>query len=301
MGRRRGTPSNSSLDLFLDTICNAFGGIMFLSILISLLVQLKGKESSSTADRRSASAEKLDEMRQRTESLARKKQQLSSAIAILESSLAGPESDEILSLQERASLINQNNENEAKNQLQLTEKISSLIDEINTKKQELEDLDLALMNARTTAREKSSAMDDALDANEPKTEIPSVRSTSKGNVLFAMRFGKVYLVSDPDSLTDELNSKHVNVTKTLGITRVQLKSNAGWDLSEAQGRSQFEGTISNIEPASKFLSIAVWPDSYQEFSDLKAKLIQKGYDYQLVPVDNVEELVIGASSNAAVQ
>ena len=43
MRRRRSGPA-SSLDLFLDTICNTFGGIMFLAILLSVLVQMRSKE-----------------------------------------------------------------------------------------------------------------------------------------------------------------------------------------------------------------------------------------------------------------
>ncbi len=44
--KRRRTGQASSLDLFLDTICNAFGGIMFLAILLSVLVQNRTKQPS---------------------------------------------------------------------------------------------------------------------------------------------------------------------------------------------------------------------------------------------------------------
>jgi len=50
MARRRSKPQSSSLDLFLDTICNAFGGIMFLSILISVLLQFRGNDSAVQLD-----------------------------------------------------------------------------------------------------------------------------------------------------------------------------------------------------------------------------------------------------------
>ncbi len=44
MGRRkRETPS--SLELFLDTICNTFGGIVFLAILLSIIVQNRTRHS----------------------------------------------------------------------------------------------------------------------------------------------------------------------------------------------------------------------------------------------------------------
>ncbi|MGH7138338.1 MAG: hypothetical protein ACREHD_21520, partial [Pirellulales bacterium] len=37
---RRGTAS--SLDLLLDTICNTFGGVVFIAILVTLLLQMTG-------------------------------------------------------------------------------------------------------------------------------------------------------------------------------------------------------------------------------------------------------------------
>jgi len=49
MSRRRQRVQTSSLDLFLDTICNAFGGIMFISILISILIQMRGDSSETNA------------------------------------------------------------------------------------------------------------------------------------------------------------------------------------------------------------------------------------------------------------
>ena len=40
--RRQRTETNSSLDLLLDTICNTFGGIIFLAILVAVLLQFSG-------------------------------------------------------------------------------------------------------------------------------------------------------------------------------------------------------------------------------------------------------------------
>lgn len=46
MSRRRGRPADSSLELLLDTITNTFGGILFLAILVSLLLQSTGAHES---------------------------------------------------------------------------------------------------------------------------------------------------------------------------------------------------------------------------------------------------------------
>lgn len=49
MGKRRSGANADSLDLFLDTICNAFGGLLFLAILLTLLVQMQSNDDSGSS------------------------------------------------------------------------------------------------------------------------------------------------------------------------------------------------------------------------------------------------------------
>ena len=45
---RRGAPSGDSLDLLLDTICNTFGGILFIAMLVVILTNQMSREASPT-------------------------------------------------------------------------------------------------------------------------------------------------------------------------------------------------------------------------------------------------------------
>src|SRR4051812_32574075 len=66
MKRRR--PADSSLELLLDTICNTFGGVLFLAILVCILLQNTGH--SNTHERsgpRFTEAEVIDLVRQQQE------------------------------------------------------------------------------------------------------------------------------------------------------------------------------------------------------------------------------------------
>lgn len=50
--RRRQTNSEGSLDLLLDTMCNAFGGIVLIAILVALLIDSPGDSNESTSGNR---------------------------------------------------------------------------------------------------------------------------------------------------------------------------------------------------------------------------------------------------------
>jgi hypothetical protein len=50
-----------------------------------------------------------------------------------------------------------------------------------------------------------------------------------------------------------------------------------------------------------FFSIAVWSDSFGVFQKWKEMVVKAGYDYDLTPIDNSDELVIGKTNSAKVQ
>ncbi len=86
MGRRRKQNTSSSLDLFLDTICNAFGGIMFLSILISLLLQMRSDESGSETTPM-LTAEEFHDLQTEIERLSGENDRMVQSIQLLHDSL----------------------------------------------------------------------------------------------------------------------------------------------------------------------------------------------------------------------
>ncbi|MDR0328828.1 MAG: hypothetical protein LBI05_11080 [Planctomycetaceae bacterium] len=65
MKKRRS--ANSSLELFLDTICNVFGGILFIAILIAIQIQ---QTDGIVKPIESSSPEKIAEMRQKLDQIS---------------------------------------------------------------------------------------------------------------------------------------------------------------------------------------------------------------------------------------
>ncbi len=60
MARRRSLMSDtSSLELLLDTICNTFGGIVFVSLLVVILVNMSSRETADTPPEPVTQAEML--------------------------------------------------------------------------------------------------------------------------------------------------------------------------------------------------------------------------------------------------
>ncbi len=271
---------------------------MFLSILISVLLQFRGEESQVSEERSISEAESL-QIQSRLEQMQSEHIGLAATITALEKSMVGDDQTEILELQARLAQVEKQRDQTLKRQIELSQHLSDTETHVRKLQKELNELDQKLVEANAELAEKAKAVDEALDSREQKTELPKVRSTTKGNLLFLMRYGKLYLVSSPTGVG--FNSGHVTESSLLGVTRIKPRPSAGWDMSNSIDVSEFERLVSSNPPSSIFLSCAVWPDSYEQFGTVKQTLLRLGYDYQLLPINDVDELSIGQGREGKVQ
>ena len=297
--RRRSSINSSSLDLFLDTICNAFGGIMFLSILIAVLAQMQDSRQSSKPSNENITQSEAEEFSRKLKELQSDRRRIVATIDSLEQLGIGEDQSEVIELKEQIRQANLRLDQAVADQSLVSLKLSEVQVEVTNRKQESAELEEKLVAAQAAYLDKAKAVDDALDSRVQKTELPSVRATNKGNLLLAMRYGKLYLISDPTS--GDYYTPHAIITKTGSSTKVKPRKEAGWDLSVTGDVSELEAVLANEPPNATFLSVAVWPDSFREFASLKENCLRLGYDYQLLPLDEVESISIGSGGSASVQ
>ncbi len=301
MARRRSNQNTSSLDLFLDTICNAFGGIMFISILISILVQMRGEQEHDPSPAKTISHAEARLMEDEYEQLQRARETLRQEIASQEKLLVGDSKEEILDLSNRVEEVQQSIDKAIEKQSELVKRTVSLDTDIVSERESIANLSKELQDARLAVAERGKEIDDALDSKEQSTTLPKVTPTSKGNVVCAMRYGKLYFVTDPQSnLSSDVYKPHTDSRKSLGILYVSPRKTAGWMMPD-EGSLQFKSAMQGISPTNTFVSVAVWADSFAEFSDFKKTLNALGYEYDLLPIDDAAELPLGSGSNATVQ
>ena len=303
MGTRRRRSTVSSLDLFLDTICNAFGGIMFISILISILIQMRGDQSESTSTKDGIGEREARELQRTIEELQQKVTGLQQTVTDRERLLFNEESAEANALLDKKEQLMKDLEVLRQSQQTLLGATATKSQEIQKVQEDLRDLAEKIRDVRLAVSERSKELGDSLDAVETTTTLPKVSSTTKGNLMFAMRYGKLYLITDPDVLSsDATYDAHVTALD-LGLVGIQvrLKPGAGWDLNSKSDMQVFRDVCSTHPKSSTFFSVVVYSDSHAEFGEWKEKLVSLGYDYDLVPVDNPESLMIVSSGSATVQ
>ena len=114
-----------------------------------------------------------------------------------------------------------------------------------------------------------------------------------------MRYGRLYTVYEPgrDSPYARLNLDDFVVLKTAKQMHVTPKPYAGIIVNEDQNfRTTLLEALTGIDPGGYYLTIGVWEDSFDRFGSLKNVLVDLGFEYRLIPME--EEGVLVESSEA---
>jgi SMC interacting uncharacterized protein involved in chromosome segregation len=288
--------SDSSLELLLDTICNTFGGILFIALLVSILMSQRSAEVLTKPVDQSAQAamnrftaeletvqQELDEARKSSELL----EQLSTRIS-------DPEIKRLLSRKE-----------DLEKSLERIERIVSeeLVDvsqeqkKVNETTNEIAAAQNMLEGAKRELDELKKRLGKAIEDNSRVAGFPIAQSTSKSQVTVCIGRGKICfleqnmngtLVDDPSQIVDMSDKK------------ILPDFDNGVIINKKDGLGSLHSKINEYKAQNHFFRIFIWKDSfetYQTFSDIIAK---KRFSYEVNPMIEGDYLVKGPS-NARVQ
>ncbi len=294
MSRRRSANAGpGSLDLFLDTICNTFGGIIFMAILLSILVQLRSEtdDASPITDKKITKAEAAQYSAE-LERLDSNRRQLEMAVQLLEQKIPTEEQSESQSLLQKLNETRRRLTKAIDQQKSLSERLSEIRADNQRLNLETHELNEQMEKATAALEAKTQALDEELDARKQKIKLPRVRDTFKRNLIILMRYGKLYSVYA--SSGTGFNNAHVVVSNQ--ERKVTPIRSAGWEIQSKAGRLEIEQLLQGHQPTSEFISLAVWQDSFESFAEVKKLFIECGFEYQLIPVDFTDGITLGNSN-----
>lgn len=311
MRRRRGGSDSGSLEMLLDTICNTFGGVLFLAMLVSImLAQTRRKtEADEVTDepRPAVSTADLVRLEANAARLALEIEALddsNGAIRDLAEGFGDPRQDELLAARERAERELSRLESRRAALLQdlataqaaiaqaravaasMERSTRSLADRVNDARTRLEK---ALSERKELV---GSATTIALAAQERAAfqtggQSPRERLTTKKEFGLLLKHGRMYLMKKLQGGELVVNTADFIVEGGLIRNTATAKPHGGIDLKRAEGRDQAIARV--LEPfsfAAWYPCLVVYPDSFAEFLPLKAALVSRGYDYRLLPTSD---------------
>jgi hypothetical protein len=307
---RKSDLNDSSLELLLDTICNTFGGVLFLAMLVSLLLTQTRKRSeleAETADPVPAvSAADLVRLDARADEAERELAQLEAVVADVRqmgSQMADPGYREKLDAMQQA--VRVENELAARRVRVLREiadaqaaaaRAAGKTTATERERAEAEhELEVARTRLEAATRERERLVQSAIRLRDDIARsatvsttgrAPRERDTDKSEFGVMLKYGRMYLMHNYGSGEREVNTKDFVLNPGLLNNTAEPKPNAGLDLKD---RSLSVAALRRYlapHPARDWYPcLVVHPDSFEEFLTLKAALVSLGYEYRLMPTN----------------
>ena len=275
-----------SLELLLDTICNTFGAVIFISILLSLLVRDSGLRKGVT----SLPDEVLAVIAARTQEVAEAK----SRQAALEIQMAQQEN----LLERFASSESKGLANEIRmavdHQVHLLERKTGVVDELTqaesqalTMQANMKQQAILLQKAQGRHRALQQEMQQATTLSSRTASIPRIRRTEKFGLAYMLHDGRLYRATTPDGEIDETDCVK---TEAGGIVRIAPRANSGLVVPKesvihqdhAVERHRMLGKFEQIDKARQFVRLFVSRDSFSQFIPVKDVLIEQGLEYEVI-------------------
>jgi hypothetical protein len=297
MKRKSTDQGIGSLELLLDTICNTFGGILLISLLVAVLLNATSRTmQKETAP--SASHAALLSVEIEREQLSRQLKSLRDAVKS-RNSIVG-------TLLPRDLLVEANEFNEA--QHNLMDLVARKTDEVGiATKAQVKLNELAVEDASLEDKVKQSRSD-AAELTKKLLEVVSARSQdiSIPRLRQVVTLPRVYFVTDkrlfgpwPERQFGSGNEDEFTESSKGGERVLFPRPGAGIVIpSVGESLAAIEEQLANLDAADEHVKVFVWPDSYGEFELVRRSIVEKGIMLELVPMGRDEMVTIGNAPQA---
>ncbi len=296
--KRSNNSQGDSLDLLLDTICNTFGGVLFISLLVVILLNMTSKTASVTPPPQAShetlveQEEQLQESRQRLETMTKALEQQQRSI----DKFVEPGTEELVREQRRQQAAHTALSEE---QIERTQQIGQAQIEINETAQRMQTLSQSIAAARQQLNSVEEELGQEVAVRSRAAKLPKQRRTTKIPVPFLMKQGHLCAYASMDQsgqLVPNTNEAEVH-TDAEGEYVVPRVSNGLKIASDGSNAQAIRNKLSAFNKEKHFITIAVWADSFSEFAAVKDVIVANGFEYRLAPFSDDDKVRIGTSAD----
>ena len=301
--RKNSKSGGDSLEMFLDTICNTFGGILF--ILLFIVVQLQmAQKSISEAVSNPVSAIEFDTIQAQWENKRYDLERLRGQIEQFEEltkNLADKEVQE--KIQQWQNLLKANQE---------------LLDQIAAKTQQVSENDaeaarISALNQRLLKEiEELQAQIAKADADAPDTTdqtpekltCPQLKKTYKSSVNLFLVFNRLYIQNNYTSGGAQISlntDDFVVLGSTQNATQLFPNPTRGIDLTADDADEKIGAMVKPFSPDAYHITVVTAIDSFEQYHFVRDALKKRGFEIRPLTLSLDSVLATGENVNAEAQ
>ena len=306
MSRRRSSKQDS-LELLLDTICNTFGGVLFIAILVVLLLQQTGAGPAATASvSPPMSPVEIQSLAIRMETIAEELPRLrlnrDSQDAIVQSFAP----DAIRQMLATRTALNAKEEALQTDVDQRVASLAQLVAGVEVISDENDTVRKRLDEAKERLNAAKNQLDKDRQSRVQEVRLPVLRTErGKTEIGLVMRYERLYVWHEYDSSNTRLglNTRDfVVIGEAWGglITRPNPTRGVLLDESESS-QEAVRRVLRQFDPKECYLAMIVRPDSHGVFRHVRDRALELGFEYRLMPVETDEAVTDRGGTGGQVQ
>lgn len=305
---RRKTAQVGSLDLLLDTVCNTFGSLIFLALLVSVLLSRTSRTPTpdQVGTRPAVGPADITRLRGKMDRMEAAAEDLQRVLEDHRITISRVSSAEIVALIDELKLLQSRADGHEAAQARLlmeiaeTQAMTAVARAAALKaRQDMEHAGTHAARARSEL-EDATRQRDRLARNRDRVRAaaagvtarvtyaaPRERTTSKEEFGVLLRYGRMYLMHRNVGETREINSEDFLIVPGSLSNEARARPAAGTPLAGAEAAGAVAARLLPYPPTTWYPCVIVHPDSFEEFQVFKALLVSNGYEYRLMPTDSV--------------
>ncbi|MFG0262330.1 MAG: hypothetical protein ACF788_08060, partial [Novipirellula sp. JB048] len=185
--------TTSSFDLFLDTICNTFGGIVFLAILLAIMIQNQSIVKSVDNEGEYATAEQVRVAMAELEDASAQYDQLQMSLAALPPTPSVVDDSELQALSEIQDQLKAQLEASLKAETEASRMLAQTLESNAEQRTENERIPQQLDEATKQLNKAQADYASLAEAKQQTLRLPRVESSRMSSVLLLIQDGSLYL------------------------------------------------------------------------------------------------------------
>jgi hypothetical protein len=297
MTRKSSGPDESNLELLLDTICNTFGVVLFISMLVVIRVNASQAEIESQPVDDTTELE-LIERQQELDEARDKLQQLRQALAQQQSVTSRYSTTESRRLAASVQKDARSLADQLDRKQNLMASLVSTQQEVNQATADLQKQASTLSQLRSATATAESQLQSEVTKRSRNVRAPELRESKRDPIPIFVKDGRLCRFYTP--LQGRLSRNNSEITKSTdasGNVVYDAVPGGGLAISTAPPNpDQIKSALTGFSPQDHVLQVFFWSDSFAECQILRDVMVEMGFRHSLVPMPDNEN--VGASSSA---
>ncbi|MDC0309462.1 hypothetical protein OAL72_01795 [bacterium] len=282
---------SDSTGLLLDTVCNVFGGIILIALLVALLAQ--ETESQLKLDvnpdaRMELLQRRVDRIIAENTRVRTKNAEMEKQLAALIDPAIGKLLDTIESSKQelarmRNSLVAMQRKLEISNldADDLLENLKQARAEANAELAREESrslrLEAQLSQFKQQEQELTAQRKAAREKQTVRLRLPKERTTGKEHVWVLVQYGKLYPTYLRQGSREIRNNISIRWTNQLGSRKAEPIADRG--IAVLKNGEEWQRYLRSLDARREYIAFVVWPDSYKAFNAAKLSAVSRGMSY----------------------